>query len=306
MTVFGTDMHIVTFAFVIIEVLFFIQQLTFYIQRPSEKRRKYYLILLGLLIAYNITGGLFPDPRIPIPINLQWNLAYGAGFLTGAYFPFYFYKAFDIKELGWHAKYGVLIFLVAPFLLFFSIILPIYGDVERVIWYGLAIPLVYAFFLIAQILFLIKKKYSSHPFSFEAILTYSATAPWALLPVFSYAGTSQLVEVVTTNCGLIIITYIFLKNILEQNRKDFERLNYLDRKETETREIFLVAKFDELSLTKRERDVADLMLGAMTSKKIADSLFISEGTVNKHIQSIYRKSSTKNRLDFINSIKEGL
>ena len=94
MTVFGTEMHLATFIFVVCEVLFFVSQLVFNLQNPADKNRKYYLVLLGLLIVYNIAGGLFPDPDLPLSLNVQINLAYGSGFVMGAYFPYYFYRVF--------------------------------------------------------------------------------------------------------------------------------------------------------------------------------------------------------------------
>ena len=116
MTVFNTEIHVVTFVFVILEILFFSNQLVFYLQKPNEKKRKYYLILFFLLILYNLAGGLFPDENLNMSVELQYILAYGTGFLMGAYFPYYFYRAFNITHLEFHAKNGVLIFLSIPLL----------------------------------------------------------------------------------------------------------------------------------------------------------------------------------------------
>src|SRR5690606_23192219 len=121
MLVFGTEMHLVTFIFVLLEVLLFFYQFIHYLQRPQDKGRMWYLVLLFLLIVYNITGGLFPDPNLPIPIVTQNIIAYGSGFLMASYFPFYFYKAFDLKLLRFHAIYGVPLFLLLPFFIFFVI-----------------------------------------------------------------------------------------------------------------------------------------------------------------------------------------
>lgn len=112
----------VTFVFVVLEILMFSHQLVFYLLKPNEKKRKYYLILLFLLIIYNLAGGLFPDDSLTMSLELQYILAYGTGFLMGAYFPYYFYRAFNITHLEFHAKYGVLIFLILPFIIFFCFI----------------------------------------------------------------------------------------------------------------------------------------------------------------------------------------
>jgi len=108
MLVFGTKIHIVTFIFIVLETEMLVFQFFYYLFRPEDKNRLLYLILLVLLLFYNITGGLFPDPQINLAISTQEMIAYGSGFLMASYFPFYFYKACDLKSLRWHALYGFL------------------------------------------------------------------------------------------------------------------------------------------------------------------------------------------------------
>src|SRR5690606_18134941 len=133
MLVFGTEMHLVTFIFLLLEVFLFFYQFIHYLQRPQDKGRMWYLVLLFLLITYNITGGLFPDANIAIPIVAQNIIAYGSGFLMGAYFPYYFYRAFELKRLRFHAIYGVLCFLLLPYLIFFVIDYGIDGDLDSAV-----------------------------------------------------------------------------------------------------------------------------------------------------------------------------
>lgn len=306
MTVFGTDMHLATFIFVVCEVLFFVSQLVLYLQNPSEKNRQYYLILLGLLIIYNIAGGLFPDPELHISLNLQINLAYGTGFVMGAYFPYYFYRVFELDDLRWNARIGVWIFLIAPFLLFFCIGLPLMDDLPATIWYGLAIPLIYAIYLIVIIFLSIRKKFEGSQNSLDAILTYSAAAPWVLLPLFSYVNASQFVEVICTNGGFIIITFLFIRKMIYENRKSFEKLNDFDRQLQVDQGAIFCQRCSEFGLTKRETEVAEQVALGLTSKEIAEILFISESTVNKHLQTIYKKSDSKNRVELINSLNSNL
>ena len=130
MLVFGTQIHIVTFIFILLEAGMFIFQLFYYLFRPQDKARLWYLILMSLMLFYNITGGLFPDPKIHLDLALQEMIAYGSGFLMASYFPFYFYKAFDLKALRWHALYGVPLFLMAPYLIFFVIVYAVNGNLE--------------------------------------------------------------------------------------------------------------------------------------------------------------------------------
>lgn len=54
-------------------------------------------------------------------------------------------------------------------------------------------------------------------------------------------------------------------------------------------------KEDEIRLTKREKDVLNLLVQGNTNKEMADTLFISEKTVKNHLTSIFRKLSVKDR-----------
>jgi DNA-binding CsgD family transcriptional regulator len=302
MTVFSTEMHLATFIFLVFEVLFFVSQLVLFLENPNDKIRKYYLILLGLLILYNIAGGLFPDPNLSLDINLQINLAYGAGFAMGSYFPFYFYKVFGLDDLEWHAKKGIWYFFVTPFILSFGILLPLSGDLANVIWYGMAIPVVYAIYLDTLIFLFIRKKYRDDKHSLDAILSYAAMCPWVFLPIFSYFETPQFLEVMVTNLGFVVITFLFIRKMIYENRKAFEKLSDFDRKNQINHGALFYQRCVDMGLTKREAEVVEQVALGLTSKEIAEKLFISERTVNKHLQTVYKKSESKNRVELINSL----
>lgn len=47
MLVFGTEMHVVTFVFVLLELIMFGYQVIHYLSRPQDKTRLWYMILLN-------------------------------------------------------------------------------------------------------------------------------------------------------------------------------------------------------------------------------------------------------------------
>ena len=61
MTVFNTEMHIVTFVITIFEAAMLFFAFFWFLSRPSEKPRKRYMVLLLFLIQYNLYSGFFPD-----------------------------------------------------------------------------------------------------------------------------------------------------------------------------------------------------------------------------------------------------
>lgn len=61
----GTQMHIITFIFVSIELVIFFYLIIYKLSRPDDKSAFLNLILIALLIIYNVSGGLLPDPNLP-------------------------------------------------------------------------------------------------------------------------------------------------------------------------------------------------------------------------------------------------
>jgi DNA-binding CsgD family transcriptional regulator len=51
-----------------------------------------------------------------------------------------------------------------------------------------------------------------------------------------------------------------------------------------------------LGITRREADVLALVIEGCTNREIADRLFISVRTVEKHVESLLRKTGTRTRL----------
>lgn len=236
MLVFGTQMHIVTFVFVVLEIGMFFYQFIYYLSRTQEKNRYWYLILLFLLILYNITGGLFPDANIGIPIIVQNIVAYGSGFVMASYFPFYFYKAFHLERLRFHALYGIYVFLIVPFILFFVIEYSISGNLQNVIQHGIIIPFFYALVFVWNILRAINAKYKdNHNKAYwnEIVVICFAVLPWASMPILVYFEVSQLVEVMICNSGLFIVTLIFINKSIKKSKQEYNKLLELNTTLTE-------------------------------------------------------------------------
>lgn len=118
MLVFESQMHIVTFIFVCIEIVIFLYLVIFRLARPDDHTVFPNIALIFLLLIYNITGGLLPDPKLPGSFFWQEVIAYATGFIAPCYFPYYVYKAFGLARLKYHAYKGVFLFLVIPYFIF--------------------------------------------------------------------------------------------------------------------------------------------------------------------------------------------
>lgn len=300
MLIFGTEMHLATGIFIVLESLLLIFQLILYYLRPHDRYRYWYLILLSLLIAYNITGGLFPDPEFSLSIRFQNIIAYGTGFLMAAYFPFYFYKAFELTQLRYHAIYGVPVFLLLPYVVFFVFSYSLNDNLDFAIKYGIVIPFFYSFVILRAILMAIRQHYTEsqdHHYYLEEIATYCAVAPWGLLTVIAYFQLGQFVEVMVTNLGFLIITVIFILRSLRRARRETELFLELDLAACDP--AVVAANCKRFGLTSKETEIVQLICQRMKSKEIAEKLFISPRTVDKHAENIYNKISVNTRAELI-------
>jgi len=66
-------------------------------------------------------------------------------------------------------------------------------------------------------------------------------------------------------------------------------------------ELFVI-NCSRLKLTKREIEICELVKNGQIYKEIADSLAISEKTVNKHMQNIFKKTESRNKIELLNKI----
>ncbi len=226
MLVFGTQMHIITFLFVSIEIVIFFYLVVFRLARPDDKTTSLNLILIFLLLIYNVTGGLLPDPKLPGSFFLQEVIAYATGFITPCYFPFYVYKAFGLTKLKFHAYKGVYIFLILPYCIF-VLVFWISRDLKAA-QNLLIIPVLYAIWVIISLGSAIRHKYNNNFSSTAArqemiVLLFSLT-PWVGLPIITYFDFGQAIEALITNIGFLLLFGLQLNRHIKELRTEHEKL----------------------------------------------------------------------------------
>lgn len=226
MLVFGTQMHIVTFIFVSIEIVIFFYLAIFRLARPDDKITTLNLILIFLLLIYNITGGLLPDPKLPGSFFLQEVIAYATGFITPCYFPYYVYKAFGLVKMKFHAYRGIYLFLILPYCLFIFVFW--FSEDLRDAQSLLIIPVLYAIWVIVSLSKAIRHKYNYVFSSLEArqemiVLLFSIT-PWVGLPIITYFNLGQSVEALITNIGFLLLFGLQVIRHIREVRNEHEKL----------------------------------------------------------------------------------
>jgi DNA-binding CsgD family transcriptional regulator len=310
MNVFGTQMHVVTFIFSAAGLLFMLPyQLIHYLSRPEDKTRYWYLILLILLIIYDITGGLFPDPKIPIPIIAQNIMAYGSGFVMASFFPYYFYKGMELHDLRFHAIYGVPVFLLLPYAVFFIGAYSINGDLNFAIRYGIIIPFFYSLILAYAIVRAVRAKYKEDKNNWMLVATCCAVIPSVSLSVVSYFNLSQAVEVFCTNMGFVVLSILLASDAIKKSKQEhlqhqIEHQQLLELKLNGVKPCRFKENIDKYGLSKREVEIIQLFRQGYTKKEIGETLHIAEGTVNKHVSNIYLKVDVSNQRELIKKLEE--
>lgn len=320
----GTEMHLITFGFVCLELVIFFYLFIHRFARADDSTISLDIILITLLLAYNITGGLLPDPDLPGSFFVQECIAYATGFITPAYFPYYVYKAFALEKMEFHAKRGVIYFLLLPYLIFITLF-AISNDLE----YAkniLAIPVVYALWVLVSLQKSIRYKYN-HSIAIrnvkeEAGVLFFSLTPWVSLPFIAYFNLNQSVEAVITNSGFLLLLVLHVKQSVEQVRSEHERLVISERKllmwneqlqeevNKRTKELERISAEERVLqncsrsyLTNREKEIVLFICKGNSYRQIAKALFIAERTVTKHVQNIFDKVKVSNKLELIHKLE---
>jgi DNA-binding CsgD family transcriptional regulator len=221
----GTQMHIVTFIFVSIEIVIFFYLIIYRLARPDDKTAYLNIILIFLLIVYNITGGLFPDPKMPGSFYLQESIAYATGFITPCFFPYYVYKTFDLQKMKFHAFRGVYFFLILPYLLFL-IVFAMAGRLEAA-KNVFVLPMLYALWVVYSLFKAVRYKYNnltSRESKEEITVLFLSIATWVGLPIIDYWNIGQAAEVTTTNFGFLLLFSLQVKRHIKESRLEHQRL----------------------------------------------------------------------------------
>jgi DNA-binding CsgD family transcriptional regulator len=323
MLVFGTQMHLITFLFICIETVVLFYLAIYRLARPDDKNTFLNIILISLLIFYNLTGGLLPDANLPGPYLFQMSVAYGTGFITPCYFPYYVNHAFYLEKMKFHAYKGVFIFLISPYIIFVGLFL-LTGNIETAKKL-LIIPTVYAvwviFTLIKAVRFKYKNSFKTKEAKEEMAVSFLSPTPWVSLPIIDYFNLGQSVEATTTNAGFLLLLALQIKQHVIKVKAEHKRLIDSEEKllgwneklqaevekrikeiERLTTDKRILEGCKHFQLTNREREIAGLICRGSSYKQIAESLFIAERTVTKHVQNIFDKVEVSNKLELLNKL----
>lgn len=280
-------------------------QLAAYLSRPDSTWRLWQLLMLALLAAYNISDALLPDPEPELPPILQFILHYGLAFSLASYFPFYFYKAHGLGEFRYHFKIGVPICYGLTYLAVFCVLHPLTGDTQLVTNHGMLLPFLYSFVLFGVLAIGVYRKLKQqkqlHLKSNLRELYWSCTcvAPWLVVNLFVYWQVDPILKMCITNAGFVCAAIWMLASEIREKVIGQRLSEHIDSK----RQLSFGMNCQLYGLTKRETEVASLLCSGLTYREVGEQLFISEHTVDNHVQHIFAKVGVKKRIELYEKLR---
>ncbi|WKN46460.1 ATP-binding protein [Tunicatimonas pelagia] len=228
----------IVLAIIVVEIVAFLFQFLYYLERPSDKSRRLYLILLFMLIVYNITGGLVPNYDSSIPLEIQYTIGHISAIAMSMYFIYYIYETFNLAHLRWLSTRGVWYFLFVPFLVF-DVVLFATGDIRFSQMILLPIPTLYGLYFVYRVIrFLVHKYDQTEPSQRRDYRIYlfsviSAISCWVLLPFIIFFNMNNVIEHVSTNLGLMFMTAVYIQSLVRDAQNEYQRLLVSERKNKE-------------------------------------------------------------------------
>jgi len=298
----GTQMHWLTLVLILIESYLFVVQFFHFLNRPKDRQRLWYLVLLGLLIQFNVANGLFPDPSWCIDIKLQVMIAYGAAYVMGAYIPFYFYKSYGLKPLRFHATWGVSIFTFGPYVIFDVILYAYNGKLIPDRELGVVIPAIYGLVVLTAMFRAIRRKYQLtgklRQYRCE-LAVWAAIIPWEVMSVFAFYPAPQWVRIGLGNLGWLVITLLYFRSAIRFSWYEHKKLKGLQLEITKEA-LLLICK--DHGLSERIADVTWLWAQGNSKQSIADTLFVTKDTVKSHISKLYKTLEVSGQEELIRKL----
>lgn len=108
--------------------------------------------------------------------------------------------------------------------------------------------------------------------------------------------------------GVLVVTLIVSMRSVEKITSRRRDQQAAEAHESDTADIAMQMDevFSLLGLSRREKDVAALLLQGRSQAVIADQLFVASSTVNTHVKHIYQKTGVNSKQEFIDVCQEKL
>lgn len=209
-------------------------QIIYLLQRPKDRKRFYYLILLLCWFQYNLVSNYYLCPDYGFSKHQQTFLLFVSAIILSTYLPYYLYKSYGIEKLRWFCLPGSIYFIVIPFVLLYFLPYYMTGDILLTRRITVIIPFIFGltFLLVTtkafyrqQLLSLTEQPLSgwlSNHFVLLSILSW-----WSLPLVFIFDGSEGLKQLIS-NSGLCLLSIAYLQKTIYEAQKEYRDLMELN------------------------------------------------------------------------------
>ncbi len=289
---FGTEMKASTFFISIVEIsilLYAVYQFSQANKKSFTKAQIRFIVLVFLFLFYNVCSGLFPDHKIQIPLLIQNTSAFGSGIVLACYYFYYLSKEFNIEQNRFFNTKLLITTLVGSFIIGYISVYLVTGNAALAKKSFILFPVIVSlYFCYKTLAFLFHSKMnqfsSNHSPYFKLKVTgYTGIIFMATMPIVVFFGDFQVLNNSLVNCSFFVSCYAF-----------YLSSNYLKAIKITSTENHIFE-----TLTKKEKEIAHLLLQQISYKKLAQELFIEYKTVTKHASNIFKKTNCSNLGEFI-------
>ena len=302
---FGTEIQITTFILALIELVILPFQLISCASNPKDKSRQNFLYLTVFFLIYNVTSGLLPDDKYPLPNGVQVAIAWFFGGTMVIYFMYYIYSEFGVKPFTFYTVRKINIIFIIIFFGLFVIPFSLLGKYRVSVMIFMAVSLVMiGFFTYKTIKVLVGKFYEGDHEKYYRLRIYSAY--FSVFMIFLTAitatiGDYQTLEHIIANSAYIIIGFAYIRQLTYRANVVYEAYINLSLDNFDQFQLHIKKhdSFGKYHLTTKEMEIATLILQNHKYKKIADMVYIAEKTVSKHASNIFKKTQVKNKEHFL-------
>jgi len=303
---FNTEIHLVTFIILLLQLSLFPFQIMNYLSRVFDKQRLRVLILNIVYFQYNLFSGLFPDPDLNFPSIFYQNIiAYLVGIILAIYYVRYIYLYYSIKPLALLSVKQVIIILLVSFTFLFITPYLITKNLNLSRKLFIIIPLIFCLLFSYKIVshfFKLKSdadNYIKKYFKGKTVLGYLSIISFTFLPIMVFVGDYQYIEQPIVNISFFTLALSHMSKIIYESRIENEILYEKQKITFEPNSKSVNFKLNDYNLTRSELDVAMLILKGVKYKEIAANMFISYNTVTKHASNIFKKIGVKSKKEFL-------
>lgn len=290
---------------IITQLIFYLQlsllpfQLIHYSTRRVDKTRLRFLLLSLAFVLFNSIW-IFQFKILPNSALLADSINITLGFALAGFVYFYLGKELGLtksKRTIIHLFFILMILEITRRTIFRGSTIDFYASLKPIFLISTFLGTGLIAYLATRALWT-KKNKVHHPLFWAAVLTFCLSG---MLPIFFFTLSSEFIWNFLINLPFVVIASAYFRLYFKQIKVENEILHtsfYYSKLNLDDRYIKSNESLTGFDLTKREHEIATLIVDGFSYKEIADQIFLGESTIRKHASTIFAKVGVSNLAEF--------